>query len=248
VDSALLALLLTSLGVGLIHTAAGPDHYIPFIAMSRAAGWRLGRTLAITGLCGLGHVLGSVLLGLLGIGLGWSVGLLEDAEGRRGALAGWLLLAFGLAYLAWGIRQALRGWPHEHLHVHADGTIHSHPHVHDEQHAHVHSRSLASDENGECGARPPVALTPWILFTIFVFGPCEPLIPLLIYPAATHSASHVLAVTVVFAAATIGTMLLAVTLGCFGLSRVRAALLERWGHALAGAAVAGCGAAVTIGL
>ena len=37
-----------------------------------------------------------------------------------------------------------------------------------------------------------------ILFTIFVFGPCEPLIPILMYPAAKSSVAGMLLVAGVF--------------------------------------------------
>jgi sulfite exporter TauE/SafE len=40
-----------------------------------------------------------------------------------------------------------------------------------------------------------------------VLGPCEPLIPLLMYPASQHSLSGTILVAAVFSAVTIGTML-----------------------------------------
>ena len=49
--------------------------------------------------------------------------------------------------------------------------------------------------------------TPWALFIIFVFGPCEPLIPVLMYPAAHANWLAVTAVCLAFGLATIGTML-----------------------------------------
>ncbi|KHE93351.1 MAG: hypothetical protein K8F52_18855 [Candidatus Scalindua rubra] len=45
----------------------------------------------------------------------------------------------------------------------------------------------------------------WRLFTIIVFGPCVPLIPLLIYPAAENIA--LVLVTSLFGVVTIATML-----------------------------------------
>ena len=60
----------TAASIGFVHTVTGPDHYLPFIAIGRARRWSLTRTLSITALCGVGHVLGSVALGSLGIGLG----------------------------------------------------------------------------------------------------------------------------------------------------------------------------------
>lgn len=231
------ALLLLAAFIGSVHTIAGPDHYIPFIAMSRAGRWSLGKTVAITVACGVGHVAGSIVLGLLGIALGWAVGGLEWFEGARGSVAGWLLLGFGLAYTAWGIHRAIRNRPHTHWHAHADGVVHTHEHGHHAEHAHVHEDRAN-----------PRSMTPWVLFTIFVFGPCEPLIPILMYPAAMKSVSGLLLVTGVFAATTILTMTTIVTLAHLGLARLRSAVLERYAHALAGGAIALCGVAIQLGL
>lgn len=229
------ALLLAAAGIGVFHTVTGPDHYVPFIALSRARRWSPARTLWVTTVCGIGHVLGSVVIGTIGIALGWAAGLLEWIESTRGAVAGWLLLGFGLAYLVWGLRRAHRSRPHEHVHLHEDGTVHTHPHTHLGEHTHVHD---TADQ------RPATA---WILFLIFVFGPCEPLIPLLMLPAAGFALIWVAAVAVVFSIFTIATMLAAVGLGIMGVRFVALHRFARYGHALAGLAVALCGAAVQFG-
>src|SRR5512139_3971333 len=122
-DPSLTALISTAAFIGAFHTMAGPDHYVPFIAMARARGWSLARTLSITLACGVGHVAGSIVLGALGIALGWAVSGLEWFEGFRGDAAGWLLVGFGLAYMVWGIRNAIRNRPHAHWHPHADGDV-----------------------------------------------------------------------------------------------------------------------------
>lgn len=226
----LTALAFTAASVGFVHTLLGPDHYVPFVAMSRARGWSYTRTAVITLLSGLGHVLSSVLLGLAGLWAGAELSRLTRLESLRGDLAGWLLLAFGLAYTAWGLRQAWRGRVHGHFHLHPGGG-HSHPHGHETAHAHVH---------GESGAN----ITPWILFTLLVFGPCEPLIPLVIYPAARHSWAGVAAVTAVFGTVTMATMLATVMLSLYGVRLLDFSRLERYSHALAGFAVTMCGVAV----
>ena len=60
----IVALAVTAATIGIVHTAIGPDHYLPFVAMSRARGWTARWTAVVTLACGLVHVLGSVLLGL----------------------------------------------------------------------------------------------------------------------------------------------------------------------------------------
>ena len=221
--------------IGSVHTVIGPDHYLPFIALSKARQWSRRKTLWITAVCGVGHVAGSVVLGLIGIAAGITVRSLEIFESSRGEIAAWLLVAFGLLYGAWGLRQALRNKTHSHSHTHANGTCHSHTHTHHTEHAHPH---------GEAGK----SITPWILFTIFVFGPCEPLIPILMYPAAAMNAGAVVLVAGVFAVATIATMLGMVYLSILGLSFVSAEHLSRYGHALAGFTVLLCGLGIQLGL
>jgi sulfite exporter TauE/SafE len=87
-------------------------------------------------------------------------------------------------------------------------------------------------------------MTPWILFTIFVFGPCEPLIPLVMYPAAQHSTIGVILVTAVFGIITIGTMLTIVMVSLWGINLLPIGKLERFTHALAGATICISGLAI----
>ena len=230
----IIALTITAASLGFGHTLLGPDHYLPFIAMGRARRWSLPKTALITFLCGLGHVMGSVALGAVGIAAGVAIARLKGFEGHRGDLAGWLMLGFGLAYLAWGIRRAIRNRPHAHVHSHSDHAEHVHSHSHDNEHVHVHSKGKTS-------------ITPWVLFTIFVFGPCEPLIPLLMWPAAQQSTLGLLLVVSVFAATTILTMLAVVMAAAWGIGFARFRKMERYGHALAGGTVLACGIAILVG-
>lgn len=232
-DTTLLALLITAGSIGVLHTVTGPDHFVPFIAMSKVGNWSLRRTALITLACGIGHVVGSILLGALGITLGLVAVRLTDIEAARGDVAAWMLLGFGLAYLTWGLVQAYRNRPHAHVHAHEDGKLHIHEHQHQDDHLHVHE---SQKQRGR--------MTPWVLFAIFVFGPCEPLIPVLMYPAATLSLWGVVAVAVVFGVATLATMLTIVLAAHRGLKGISLPWLERYSHALAGAAILVCGVAV----
>ncbi|MCX5784493.1 MAG: sulfite exporter TauE/SafE family protein [Elusimicrobia bacterium] len=224
------ALLLTAASVGFIHTVLGPDHYLPFIAMARARDWSYPKTGVIVFLCGLGHVGSSVLLGLAGVYAGAKLAGLQAIESFRGGLAGWLLLVFGLFYFIWGLKRACSGRPHEHAHSHG-AFLHSHSHSHSEEHAHVHEGGKAS-------------ITPWILFTIFVFGPCEPLIPLVMYPAAKGSLAGMFAVTLVFALTTIAAMFITVFAALRGIQFLPVRKLAKYSHAMAGFAILMCGGAV----
>ncbi len=228
----LLILTITAASIGFFHTLFGPDHYIPFIMMARAGKWSLIKTTWITFLCGLGHILSSVLLGIIGIALGIAVTRLEALESFRGGLAAWALIAFGLVYLIWGLRRALRNRPHAHWHIHERETSHTHRHAHTEEHMHVHEEENAPN------------VTPWILFTIFIFGPCEPLIPILMFPAAKNSIFGLVLVTGVFGAVTIMTMLGIVIISSLGIILLPIGRLERYSHALAGAMILLCGLAI----
>lgn len=200
----------TAAWIGFLHTLIGPDHYLPFIVMRKARNWSMPRTMIITILCGLGHVLSSVVLGLVGVAFGLALGKLKAFEAFRGNLAAQALIVFGFTYCVWGIHRVVRNKPHGHDHPH------SHPHN----------------------------ITPWVLFTIFVLGPCEPLIPLVMYPAAQHSFSGVLMVAGIFSLATIGTMISVVLVSSWGLGFVRLRAVERYSHALAGASICASGLAI----
>ncbi len=132
--------------LGSLHTLA-PDHWVPFAAVARVRRGSAQRTVRVTALCGFGHVTTSSLLGLAGLVLG------REALLRLGArlelIAGWLLIAFGVAYAVWGLRQR------------AGRRFHGHPHSH---YDHVHDASSA---------------TAWTLFALFSADPCVAVIPLL---------------------------------------------------------------------
>jgi len=228
-NSDIMLLAITAATVGFLHTLLGPDHYIPFVAMSRARSWSMSKTMTVTALCGVAHVLSSMVLGLVGIAFGFAVSHLQLFETVRGSMAGWALTAFGFVYLLWGLRRAWKNRPHTHPHMHENGLLHVHQHTHHKAHVHVHE----SDGRDH--------LTPWVLFTIFVFGPCEPLIPILMYPAAQSSWTGVTLITVIFGMTTIATMLVVVGASCAGLARFHLGYMERFSHALAGLAITVCG-------
>ena len=214
-------LLLTAASIGFLHTLLGPDHYLPFIVMARARKWTIFKTTWVTALCGLGHVGSSIFLGFIGIGLGIGITKIELFEGFRGSIAAWLFVAFGLIYFIWGLFRALKNKPHKHFHTHSNGSYHIHNHIHTEEHDHIHKKNL----------------TPWILFIIFVLGPCEPLIPLLMYPAAESSTLGLVMVMFVFSIITIATMLAVVLLASFGINLIPLGKLEKYTHVIAGAII-----------
>ena len=224
----------TAASIEFVHTILGPDHYLPFIVMARARRWTIAKTSWVTVLSGFAHVISSILLGAVGIGVGIGVNRIEPLESVRGDLAAWLFVLFGLGYMLWGIWRITGNRQHRHKHRHADGTLHEHEHIHDNEHSHQPGHDHTHRNN----------ITPWILFTIFFLGPCEPLIPILMYPAAQASTWGIVQVSIVFSLVTILTMLAIVLLASFGLNFVRLGRLEKYTHVIAGATILLSGIAI----
>lgn len=224
-------LLATALTIGFLHTILGPDHYLPFIVISKANAWTKKKTMIVTFLCGTGHVLSSVIIGFIGIIFGITLSNIEVIEGVRGDIAAWMLMAFGFVYMAWGIKRAFKNKTHSHLHIHHDGTWHNHSHKHYSEHSHIHKQKNKK-------------LTPWILFTVFILGPCEALIPLLMYPAASEDIFQLLTITLVFGTTTVATMMFVVLISLWGIKLLPLYKIEKWSHALAGFAIFISGAVI----
>ncbi|MGI6339119.1 MAG: sulfite exporter TauE/SafE family protein [Bacteroidales bacterium] len=230
-DNSIWLLSVTAVSLGFFHTLLGPDHYLPFIVLSEAKKWSTRKTMVITFLCGLSHVLSSVVLGLIGIIVGVSVNRLVEVESFRGNIAGWLFIAFGLVYMIISIRNLYKKRTHTHSHFHLGGEKHSHKHDHMKEHAHVHETDV-------------IKTTPWILFLIFVFGPCEPLIPVLMYPAAENNIPGAILVTVLFSVVTIATMMSIVLAFKLGFTRINLKPIEKYSNLIAGAIILFSGIAI----
>ncbi len=161
-------LLVAAMTVGSLHSLA-PDHWVPFAALARAQNWTATRTARITFLCGFGHVTTSVLLGLLGLAFGREMFL---ALGRRmEAMAGVLLIAFGLVYAVWGLRRTAGQHFHGHSHAHYD-------HVHEPSRMTVRSLFLLFS------ADPCVAVVP-LLFAAAPLGTVQTVALVVLYEIAT---------------------------------------------------------------
>jgi len=228
-----LVLLATAATLGFVHTALGVDHSLPFIALAQARRWSLGRTLAITLGCGTLHVLSSVLIAGIGLGLGTAGQRLLAIEESRGAWAAWLLVALGFAYSAVALwRSRVPSLPAQTEAAQTLPTL-SEP-------ADPSSRGLDSKR-----------LMP-ALFLVFAFGPCEVLLPLLMAGGVTLDWARGLAIAAVFSAATLSTMLGLVALGFVGTSRLSAHLgswtprLRQHAHTLAGVTLLASGLGIRL--
>lgn len=190
-------LVISTFGVAVVHALA-PDHWVPFVAIGRAQHWSVRKLIFVTVLAGIGHVGSSIVLGLIGLALGFLLQGVQAFESARGEIAGLILIGFGLAYAVWGLKQARHG------------------------HAHLEKSQI---------------VTVWTLVAIFVLGPCEPLIPLMLL-AAQHGWGAIWLVSVLFSIATIAMMIGQALLAYLGVRLLATERLERWTHALAGVLIA----------
>jgi sulfite exporter TauE/SafE len=219
-------LMIAAVSIACLHTVTGPDHYLPFIALSKSRGWSFSKTVGWTIICGCGHVWSSVLLGLGGAAIGWSLSKISWMENVRGGIAGWVMLAFGFFYGAWGLYRAYKNNPHKHFDLQDDGAVYVYQHKHGE--------AVARQDRHK--------VTPWVMFIIFILGPCEPMIPLLYFPAAKNSWSGMIILIAVYTLVTLLTMVTMVILGYWGIAFVKTDKLERYVHALGGLTIFICGA------
>jgi nickel/cobalt transporter (NicO) family protein len=231
-NNEMIILVFTAVSAAFIHTALGPDHYLPFIALSRAWKWSRTKTAVITILCGVGHVASSVILAIIGVAIGAQVFKIQAIESFRGDIAAWFLLGFGFIYMVWGVFHAVKNTPHEHVHAHTDGAAHVHVHNHHNEHAHPHNAGFNA--------------APWLLFIIFIFGPCEPMIPIVMYPAAKGNITEAIVVSLAFSLVTIATMTAIVLISTFGLAKIDMKKYERFSHAAAGLVVFAAGIGVKV--
>lgn len=224
-NAELTTLILSAVTISCLHTATGPDHYLPFIVLSRSRKWALSKTMIWTVICGLGHILSSVVIGLISVVLGWQLSKLTFFQNIRGNVSGWCLLFFGIAYLLWGLRQAYQNKPHKHFDVYETGDIYVYEHL----------------EGQVIMPQDRTKVTPWILFAIFVMGPSEPLVPLLFYSGTQRSTFQIVVLISVFAIITVLTMVAMVLMGTYGYSFFKTDKIERYIPAIGGAVVTICG-------
>lgn len=86
-------------------------------------------------------------------------------------------------------------------------------------------------------------VTFWTLMAIFVFGPCEPLIPLM-FLAVQHGWSGIWLTTTAFSVTTVFMVVAQSMLAFMGLSLLPQRSLEKWSHVMAGGVIVLTGLAV----
>jgi len=150
-------------GVGVLHTIV-PDHWVPITLIARQRGWSKPETARAAFQAGTGHVLSTLLIGLVV----WFAGVAVAARFGHfvAAASSMALIAFGggIAISAW--RELRTGGGHRHTHSHDFG--HADEHGHPDHHDHVHGpelRRLATSDGVfelsifAAGARPRFRLS-----------------------------------------------------------------------------------------
>jgi len=202
-------------GLGLVHTLLAPNHYLPFIMISKARKWTLPKTLFITFLCSTGHIFGSLIIALLAVVFGVAVAKIEIFDGYRANVAAWGLITFGLIYFIYGVNAA----------------IHNH---HCCEHIHTKKDDIKS-------------LTPFILFMLFLFAPCEAWVPIMMFPALTNVPIYTVLIALAFGFTTMATMVVAVYFGYRGIEFLPFKHWEKYSHMIAGGVIFLCGIFVEFG-
>jgi hypothetical protein len=201
--TALLALLLAAAGVGVGH-AVLPDHWVPLAVVSRAQHYPLRRTLRLSTAAGAAHVLLSLLLGAVVIAVG--LRFREVIEHNEAMIVGGLLALTGAVFLA----IELLGHGHHH---HPQPT-----HGHGHGHGHGPATAVASPR-------------PKLLAVVLPFGaaasPDLTILPVFLAASALGALAAIGAV-LVFALATLGTIVGLTVLAAGSAARLRSALIDRY--------------------
>ena len=100
-------ILVAAFLVALIHTAI-PSHWLCFVLVGRARGWRVRRTMAVAGAAGALHVATTVTLGVLLARAGQDAQSLEFLE----RFGGWVLIGIGVLYFV--LHFSHKGHHHDH--------------------------------------------------------------------------------------------------------------------------------------
>jgi nickel/cobalt exporter len=219
-DLVFTTLVITGFTVAFLH-AAIPTHWLPFVVAARAQRWNNGKTLAITGVAGAGHVLFTTGLGVL---VAWG-GIAINAKMSRTfpLIAGGALILVGLFYLT---RQVRGGRGHVHLfgghshheHEHNDDA-HNHSKADDNEHILLHEEHVRHQHRAAGGQRSDLAVIGG-LFALLTFSPCEAFLPVFL-TGAKYGWLGFFLLSSVLALATVAGMVVFTWLTLLGLQRLR---------------------------
>lgn len=244
-------LLAAAAGVGIAHSIL-PDHWVPLAVIARTNRWSLGRTARVSFLASVGHVVVSLVLGILLAAAGLALRNAVIAE--EGQIVGGMLVLTGLGFLVWALLARGRGHthgghahphPHPHTHEHdahdhVHGHAHDHDHPHDHEHAHSHDHEHSHDHGpthdhgaAEHGIAAGARRGSWLTEIAVPFGvaasPDLTILPVFLAASAVGVGAAV-GTLVTFTAATLLTFVVLTLAATIGGYRVEWPWLESNGH------------------
>lgn len=215
--SILTTLAATGFTVAFLH-AALPTHWLPFVLVARARGWRERKTMGVALAAGLGHVALTSLLGLVVALLGFA---LDEHFGQIFKwVAGGLLLAVGLYFAVQQFRGA--GLRHHHVpgsHHHASeqcGKEESESHLEHE----LRESPVVTDKSSDWAAISG-------LLVMLTLSPCEAFLPVYL-SGVEFGWTGFFVLSGILAAGTLGGMTIFTWLTLRGLKRFDLKRFERY--------------------
>ena len=230
------ALVLAAAGVGFGH-AVLPDHWAPLAVLSRTRKDPMQRVVRRSLAAAGTHVLLSLLLGalLIGVGLSFRATVVRYED----YVVGGLLLATGAVFLA--LELAGRGHGHTHDYEHSHAHERGHEHGHSDDHAHVH-HSHPSGGTGRIRAAVALAVP---------FGaaasPDLTILPVFLAASALGGATAVGAL-LVFAGVTVATIVGLTVAATLGVARLTGSWMERRANLLTAGTLLVFGSLIAAGL
>jgi hypothetical protein len=261
-------LILTVTAVGILHTMV-PDHWAPIALVARQQGWSRGQTARAALGAGSGHVVSTLLIGLVV----WVAGVAVAA--RFGHVVS---TASSVALIGFGAWIAVTAWrelpentrsdddaaprdehdrpPHDRLDHHAHDRIrhvHAHRHAGGPAHVHVHAHetgtwhAITGGAQGDAPVHDHTHETSKRTALLLILGssPMVEGIPAF-FAAARYGPGLIAVMSAVFAVSTIVTYVVLCVYSTAGLQRVWLGPVERYGEVLSGLLVALVGVAFLI--
>ena len=193
--------------VGVLHTIV-PDHWVPIALLARQHRWTRAQTIRAALKAGTGHVLSTLLIGLIvwvaGVAVAARFGHVVDI------LSSIALIGFGL-WIAIGSLIEMNN---------------THGHHHDHDHAHEHDHDHASNAHKKSKRTA--------LLLIIGSSPMIEGIPAF-FAAAKYGIGLIIPMAILFGASTIVTYVILCVYATAGLRRMEFPAFERYGEVLSGA-------------
>ena len=203
-DRSLGALLAGTVSIAALH-ALIPSHWLAFAVVGRRQKWSVRRTLTVTALAGLGHILLTITLGMILAGAGKEVAR-KIPPVIEHAVSACLLIALGVYFVFSALRGSHAGHSHE-----------------------AESLDEATSEVAHSGLSARLTQTPTIMGALVLGLTLSPCLDLLsVYLAAAARPWRILLLlSVVMAIVTLSMMVLLVGLTLRGLESLNLRWLER---------------------